>query len=247
MKIYAKRYELKNKAKDNLGGKYGSAVLVSFLGMLIPSIIRMIITANFSPSLPYTHPVPYYTFSVLLSLVLSSILGVFNIGIAFFFLKMACGQSYSVKDLFFGFRNDSGKALILSGISALVNAVCLYPYQYLLDYFLLVREEIWLYRTAAALLIGLCVYIPVALNLALIYYLALDFPEKTVSEILSLSVRLMKGQKKRLFFLELSFLPMMLLCVCSLYIGFLWLQPYMYMTEACFYLDLMNPRMAQKG
>ncbi len=53
---------------------------------------------------------------------------------------------------------------------------------------------------------------------------------------------MMKGHKRRLFRLELSFLPLMLLCVLSFGIGFLWLNPYMQMTYTCFFLDLMNPR-----
>ena len=52
----------------------------------------------------------------------------------------------------------------------------------------------------------------------------------------------MKGQRMRLFLLELGFLPLMLLCILSFGIGFLWLQPYMQMTHTCFFLDLMNPR-----
>ena len=46
----------------------------------------------------------------------------------------------------------------------------------------------------------------------------------------------------RLFLLELGFLPPMLLCVLSLGIGFLWLEPYMQMTYTYFFLDLMNHR-----
>ena len=52
----------------------------------------------------------------------------------------------------------------------------------------------------------------------------------------------MKGNRKRLFLLELSFLPLMLLCILSFGIGFLWLEPYMQMTYTHFFLDLMNPR-----
>lgn len=36
MKEYAKFYQLKNQAKDALGGKYGTAIWVAFLGTLIP-------------------------------------------------------------------------------------------------------------------------------------------------------------------------------------------------------------------
>lgn len=249
MKQYAKSYELKNKAKDKLGGKYGVAVLVSFLGMLIPGAVRMFVNLILSPFMPSLNDIgnmssliPSYIFSILLSLVLSIVLGLFDVGLALFFLNVLCGQPYSSKDLFYGFKNDRNKALTISGIVALLSAACLYPYQYMMDYFLLTREEKWLYFAAIAMVIGLCIYIPISLNLSLVYYLMLDFPEKSAGEILKLSVQIMKGHKKRLFYIRLSFIPLMLLCVCSLYIGFLWLMPYMYMTEACFFLDIMNPR-----
>lgn len=252
MKQYAKSYELKNRAKDMLGGKYGTAVLVTFLSALIPGAVRLFINFFFSPFLPSAADVgnlsaliPAYLFSILLSLVSSIILGIFNVGIALFFLNMSCGQPYGVKDLFYGFKNDSGKALTLSGVSALLNAVFLYPSQYLLDYYLLTRQENWLYLAAIAMVIGYVIYIPIALSLSLVYYLMLDFPEKTAAEILRLSARVMKGHKRRFFYIQLSFLPLMLLCVCSIYIGFLWLMPYMYMTEACFFLDVMNPRVTE--
>ena len=94
----------------------------------------------------------------------------------------------------------------------------------------------------AALAAGLCVYIPISLGITLSFYLALDFPEKTGKETLALCWHVMKGQRMRLFLLELGFLPLMLLCILSFGIGFLWLQPYMQMTHTCFFLDLMNPR-----
>ena len=249
MKQYAKSYELKNKAKDKLGGKYGSAILVTFLGMLIPGAVRMFVNLLFSPFMPSVTAIgnpssliPSYIFAILLSLVLSIVLGIFDVGITLFFLNMSCGQPYSVRDLFYGFRNDWRKALTLSGIVAFISAVCLFPYQYMMDYFLLTRQETWLYGAAIAMVIGYCIYIPVTLNLSLVYYLMLDFPDKGAGEILKLSIQFMRGHKKRLFYIQMSFIPLMLLCVCTLYIGFLWLMPYMYMTETCFFLDIMNPK-----
>ena len=63
------------------------------------------------------------------------------------------------------------------------------------------------------------------------YFLALDCPEKSAGDILRQGMRLMKGQKKRLFLMELSFLPLMFLCVLTIYVGFIWLIPYLYMTK----------------
>ena len=95
-----------------------------------------------------------------------------------------------------------------------------------------------------ALAIGLCVYLPLSLGIALSFYLMFDFPQKSGKEILLLCWRLMKGKKLRLLYLEFSFLPLLLLSILSFGIGLLWLQPYMQMTYTFFFLDLMNPRRA---
>ena len=70
----------------------------------------------------------------------------------------------------------------------------------------------------------------------------LDFPQNSGKETLKLCWRLMRGNRKRLFLLELGFLPLLLLCLLSFGIGFLWLEPYMHMTYTCFFLDMMNPK-----
>ncbi len=254
MKQYAKSYELKDKARDCLGGKYGAAILVTFLAWLIPGAVNLLADIMFSPFMPSAARlgspaamVSSYLFKFTLSLVLSIVLGLFNVGIALFFLKISCGQAYDVKDLFYGFQNDVKKGLTLSGVIAIVNAVCLAPYQYMLNYYLLTRQEAWLYYAAIAMVIGYCISIPVSLNLALVYYLMLDFPEKSATELLQLSIRLMRGHKRRLFYIQLSFIPLQFLSICSFYVGFLWLTPYIYATEVCFFLDVMNPKTTQSS
>ena len=113
MKQYAKFYQLKNQAKDALGGKYGTAIWVAFLGTLIPGAIRMFANLLFSPFMPSAAgastpgvQIPAFLFSAVVSLLLSILLGVFDVGIAYCFLKLACGQSCRIGDLFFGFQSS---------------------------------------------------------------------------------------------------------------------------------------------
>ena len=134
--------------------------------------------------------------------------------------------------------------MTLSGTLAILNALCLFPYQYLLEEYLYTRNSQWLHLAIGAMAIGFCIYIPLELSLSMSYFLALDFPEKNAGDILRQGIHLMKGQKKRLFLMELSFLPLMFLCVLTIYVGFIWLIPYLYMTKVQFYLNLMNPEKA---
>ena len=99
MKQYAKFYQLKNQAKDALGGKYGTAIWVAFLGTLIPGAIRMFANLLFSPLMPSAAgastpgvQIPAFLFSAVVSLLLSILLGVFDVGIAYCFLNLPAGS-----------------------------------------------------------------------------------------------------------------------------------------------------------
>lgn len=249
MKRHRQIYQLKNAAKDKLDGKYGGAVLILLLSSLISHAASLLIGSVGSATV---HSVFYAfgsdaachavsaVFKILL-IVAEIICAVMNAGITLYFLNIACGQPFSVRNLFYGFQVDSQKSLAIAAALLLCQVLCLRPFEYLVQNLLTTRDLKWLPWAAAALIIGLCVYLPVALGIALSFYLMLDFPQKSAREILSLCWRMMKGKRCRLLYLELSFLPLIFLCVLSFGIGFLWLEPYMQMTYTCFYLDLMSP------
>ena len=238
MKRYKKCYELKNTAKDKLDGKYGSAVLICFLASLLSTVASLAV----SGLLPGTDSlIALYTIQALVSFLLSWILGILDFGLTFYFLKAACGQGCSADDLFYGFRGDSAKILTVSGVRAFVNALCVLPTQYLLDASLY-RPSLTLALCAVlAALLGICIHLAAGLALMLSFFVMLDFPDKSAREILELSFRLIRGRRKSLFYLQLSFLPLEFLCICSLFIGYLWLAPYRNMAYTCYFLDLMNP------
>lgn len=252
MKQYMKNYEIKNLAKDRLEGRYGGAIRILCLSYLISWLTRLVINNVASNTMASVYSMTgsvnaATAISVLfdgLLLLAGIILGVMNAGITLYFLNIASGQQPLVGNLFYGFKNDSKKALVISAALSLCQAVCLWPGQYLAENFLDSREAIWIVYALIATAIGLCVYIPISLGISMSFYLMLDFPQNSGQETLKLCWRLMNGNRKRLFLLELGFLPLMLLCVLSFGVGFLWLEPYMQMTYTCFFLDMMNPRAA---
>ena len=250
MKQYQKGFEIKNQAKDNMEGKYSGAIRIFLFSFLISGFVRLSINSVCNATMnsvfvmtgsPDAARTISYVFDLLLFLA-NVILGVMNAGITLYFLKTACGQPAFLRDLFYGFQTDSKKFLLVSGAMTLCQTLCLGPCQYIVQNYAETRDIKWIIYALAALAAGLCVYIPISLGITLSFYLALDFPEKTGKETLALCWHVMKGQRMRLFLLELGFLPLMLLCILSFGIGFLWLQPYMQMTHTCFFLGLMNPR-----
>ena len=231
MNQYKTSSQLKNTAKDQLMGKYSNAILVPFLSSVIIFGVNLIITL-FSPSVVW-FPV---------SLAASIIMQVFEVGLCLFFLNMSCGQPYSISDLFYGFRAQSNKALIISGVMVLVNTICLTPYQIFMQLFQTTADIKWAALMMLSMGIGLLIYVPLSLSLSQSYYLMLDFPEKNARETLKLSMQVMKGHKCRLFYIQASFIPLMLLGALSFGIGFLWITPYMHMTFTQFFLDIMKPK-----
>ena len=70
------------------------------------------------------------------------------------------------------------------------------------------------------------------------FYILSDSPELSAMDALKMSKKMMKGHKWKLFCLQLSFIGWGILGILSLYIGYLWLTPYMYASFANFYEDL---------
>ena len=65
-----------------------------------------------------------------------------------------------------------------------------------------------------------------------------DYKELGVRDVLRMSRMMMRGHKWQLFVLELTLIGWALLCILSLGIGLLWLQPYMATSYAHFYEDV---------
>lgn len=237
MNRYRTSAELKNNAKNKMTGKFGSAILMFLLSLIINNMVTELCTR----AIPRTSPATFLLYAAV-SFLAAVALGVFQVGISYFYLNIACGQPYNVNNLFYGFREQTNKALALSLIYTMLQYVCLLPMQYFMARFLVSHDVKVLGYLGISMVIGYAVYIPIALNLSQMFFLMLDFPEWSALETVKGSIRIMKGHKKRLFFVELSFIPLMVLCLLSVGIGYLWLMPYMKMTMTNFFLDLMNPQ-----
>ena len=76
-------------------------------------------------------------------------------------------------------------------------------------------------------------------------YILAENMDLSVMEAISESKRLMKGNKLRLFFMELSFFGWQILCVLTLGIASLWVGPYMEAAKAAFYREISENRYSQ--
>ena len=78
---------------------------------------------------------------------------------------------------------------------------------------------------------------------AMTSFILKDEPEMKNNAAIEKSMAMMEGNKMKLFMLDLSFIGWAILCIFTLGIGLLFLQPYVAISRAAFYEDLK----AQQG
>lgn len=253
MNQYLSSNSLKSLAKGQLLGKYGTIVGALLLHMLcllpLNSAIAFVIDTNSLLGI-FVYNIAHFLFSLFN--------GYFLAGMTFIYLKIACNQIPYVKDLFHFFRVDSSKVIYIQAVIAGVSTLCSLPVQIVEHYLTLplmdlssfsldegqlpVNAPLFLsyaiLRIAGALI---RIYIQYLL-LSQVFFLMLDFPEYTAPQLLKMSIHLMKGNKARMLYILLSFVPLLLLGFFSCGIAFLWLYPYIGVTRANFYLDLIKKK-----
>ena len=231
---------MKASAREHLLGHYGTVIgaflIVAAITSAVTLAVSLIVDINTIPG-----TVIYYAIMFLVSVLT----GLFSSGSAYLYLKLICGRPVSVGDLFYGFQLCPDKAIIIQAWITLITYLSSLP-QIILNCLILANitntDKILRYMLPYALSMILSGVVSVMLSLfyAQTYFLLHDFPQYTAKELLQKSRRLMVHHKGRLFYLYVSFLPLMLLGLLSCGLAMLWIIPYMAATEAEFFLDLIQ-------
>lgn len=235
MNQYKTSAMLKSLARGQLTGYYGKLIPILFLHFTSIIFLEGMIGSLFSADALWAD-VAYF----IGMFVISVFSGLYVAAEHFIYLKVCCHYKVSVSDIFFGFIATPDRFLKIQIILTALNYICMLPYYASLR--ILKDSDSRVLVTSLLLLAGTVVYMFIEFKYALVFYLAIDFPKQTVRKLYSLSNEIMHGHKLKLFGINLSFFPLILLCFCSCGLGFLWVVPYMYATEANFYLDLMAQR-----
>lgn len=227
--------ELKALARQSLEGRYTLAIELVIAYFAVNFFLYTINLRFFSDFLSFNIISLLGNFFILLlSMMVSS-------GLSYCFLAMTRGWAVRISDLFFAFRYQSDKALILSFIYSVVLLLAELPLTLLLS--LQFEPDLGDHVFLTLLLVAACVVCLIAavvliLTLSMCFYLYIDHSELSVRQILTASFQMMKGNKIRLFYLYVSFLGVLLLCVMTCMIGVLWVIPYISCTAAMFYREL---------
>ena len=204
--------ELRAQARERLEGQWGTFVLMTFLMLVIQTILQ--IPGYIGSLLEILSPE-----NVLASLSFSNISNILSLlalplswGLTVSLLRNHREESVDLENLFDGFRG--GRYTRVFCAIFLVN--------------------LFTFLWALLLIIP---GIMKAFSYALTTYIIMDEPELTARQAITRSCEIMEGRRWKLFCLYLSFIGWGILSLLTFGIGFLWLVPYMNASIAAFYED----------
>ncbi|MCD8039430.1 MAG: DUF975 family protein [Lachnospiraceae bacterium] len=255
---YKSRAELKYLARAQMSGRFG--LLIG--AVLIPALISFFVT-QLSSVVSVTSAAGY-TVNYVIAFIIQIILSVMQVGASLIYLKSACSMPSQMNDLLHGYKNNLTDALKLGFLFTLIDSICLIPCD-IMNMQLLnttdlmlpeitesttINEMMEFYNIYYSILMSYyslaicCILAAFLIKLVFMpaYYLMLDFPDRSVMSILKTSAEVMRGNKLRYLTLQISFIPLLLLSMLTCGIALIWVLPYMHMTSANFYLDIMAVR-----
>lgn len=229
--------DLKAKARGTFLRNIGPGILSSLIFLSISFCISSIVAMATSGSGILSF-VMYY----ILGILSAAVTEILRYGICYLFLQSSCNQKIQINDIFFAFKERTGRILPAAFLLGSFSFLCLMPFNI---YSYMVASNTYVqpannYLQAALAIMGLTIFYILNIAFSMTHYLLIDFPDMSSIDAMKMSVWLMKGHKLRFFLLLLSFLPLQLLGLLSCGIGFIFIYPYIYSAEACFYLNLTS-------
>lgn len=231
--------ELKALARKSLDGYYallaGALVLISFLSGIGGALSVMLFQENSMFNL---------VMSQIFSLIISVVMSVFSAGVYYMFLNVSRGKKTSMQDVTYLFYHHPDRIIVVSLIVTVVQYLLMLP-SMIMNYRMDVSANL-LEVLQQSLLVSLVMFVGivvaqlVTMPIAFGYYLLIDDVEMNATDALKKSMQMMKGNYGRYIYMQLSFLGLMILGVLTLYVGFIWIMPYMQMTEIEFYREILG-------
>lgn len=226
--------ELKCVAKGLLAGHYGlligAALLYGGGSLVITMVLELVFQSDHSVNILY----------FICSLIVSLLSTIFTIGYEKMILEISRGREARLGDLLYGFSHQPDRIILLTILLSLVSLACMLPGSLLLAAGAVMKLIPLTLVGILALLTGTVFLFILSFGYSMVFLLYLDNPEKGVIQLMRESRTLMKGNKGRYFYLQISFIGLMLLSILTCFIGLLWLMPYMEMTSVLFYRNLLN-------
>ena len=225
--------ELKGIAKEQSLGKYGTLIGANVLIFAIQILATGFTTVASGGS------IPLIIINNIITIIVNILLGLLVSGKAFLYMNLLYSQTVSTSDVFFGLRKEPQKAVMIQAFFVLIDFIVTLPGQVLLIIYQQTGGSNLLVAVILAFFAALVVNVLVYLTYSQAFFLLHDFPGRSAKELLATSRRLMQGHKFKLFYLNVSFLPLEILGCLAIFVPLLWVSVYRYATTCAFYQDLV--------
>jgi uncharacterized membrane protein len=219
-------------AKSKIKSAKPSPYLPTFIFLLITFAISLsygFFNSNFNMTTVIRagriiHVIKYPLLGVLVYIIVTIIISLLAIGYLWFAIKISRSQPTVTSDIFSSFYMP----LKVIGLSFMIGIFVM-----LWSLLLIIPGIVAAYRYRMA------------------FFILYDNPDIGIMQCISQSKEMMKGHKAELFVLDLSFFGWALLGVLTLYILYIWLLPYIVVTQINFYDALCrnntSPGYGQQG
>ena len=225
--------ELSALARGQLTGRFSIAIPAVLIITVIETVASGLTQVN-TLSVSETG----YLLSIIITLVVDLLMGIFIYGESVFFLKIARGnQEVSFSDIFSGFKGLTDKTIVVQSVFTLFSLLSLVP-TLLIHYGLVfIPEEYLPLSYVGRMVLELIILFVCQLYFGMSFYVLSDHPEWTPSEVLRESLLIMHNKKGKLLLTYLSVIPLFIVSILTFGIGIFWFMPYMQTLLANFYLD----------
>ncbi len=233
MDNYKSTPQLKAIAKEKSLGRYGTLIGANLIIIAIQLFVTAITTFSTGGS------IILIVINNLITLIVNILLGLLMSGKAYLYMNLLYSQTVQTSDIFYGLKQNPQKAVTIQALFVIVDFLVTIPTQILLVLYERQPSTTSIAYISFALSVGLIVDVYVYLTYSQAFFILHDFPDRSAKEILATSRHLMKGNRFRLFYLNVSFIPLYILGAVAMFVPLLWVSVYRYATTCSFYQDLI--------
>lgn len=226
--------ELKRIARGNLTGKYAGLIRIFVFCNLITSLVEMPFSMMTNDIQFSTQNIIYYIAIVLIGIAAVVLTG----GQYRIHLSVARSGQLHPADLFYPVKYHADRYIFTELILFGISLITMIP---MIGGIILIytQEDIKYYIGVLVLaIVSFILSTYISLTYDLVYFVLNDHEELGMMKALKFTKELIHTHRGRYLYLQLSFLPMLLLVALSFGTAVFWVQPYMTQTTTLFYLDI---------
>jgi len=226
--------ELKRIARGNLTGNYAGLIRIFVFCNLITSLVEMPFSMM-TNDIPFsTQNIIYYIASILIGIAAVVLTG----GQYRIHLSIARSGELHPSDLFYPVKYHADRYIFTEFIYSGVSLIAMIP---MIGGIILIytQDDLKYYLGAIILTIVSFIFVTyLSLTFDLVYFVLNDHEDLGMMKALKYTKEMVTTHRGRYLYLQLSFLPMLLLVGLSFGTAAFWVQPYMAQTTTLFYLDV---------